>query len=75
MVVPQADFAVTDVAKTVSIPTYPITMGLQWRARMERGEELGPNSAYSEQNYRMVLDAAVGIEEAEKGNSLDLMIV
>lgn len=74
MVVPQGDFITTDVARTINVPTYPITLGLQWRARMEKGEELGPNSAYSEQNYRSALDSAVGIEEAEKGNSMDLML-
>jgi hypothetical protein len=44
-------------------------------AREERGEELGPTSAFSEEKYREVLDDAVGIENAEQGNTEDLMLI
>ena len=50
---------------------YPRNSGM----REERGEELSVGGAYSESKYREVLDDAVGMEEAEKGNELDLMLV
>lgn len=77
--VPQGDFsaALTDPNSNANIicPSYPILMGLQWMTREERGEELSASNAFSEEKYREVLDDAIGIEEAEKGNELDLMLV
>ena len=82
MCVPQGDFSSSSSALVdpngnsfLIAPQYPILMGLQWRAREERGEELGESGAYSEAKYREVLDDAVGIEEAEKGSELDLMLL
>ncbi len=79
LAIPQSDFTSSledvDGNTNILIPSYPVLMGLQWMAREERGEELGPSNAYSEEKYREVLDDAVGIEEAEKGNSLDLMLI
>lgn len=77
--VPQGDFTSSLVdpsaSANINVPSYPILMGLQWMAREERGEELSASNAFSEEKYREVLDDAVGIEEAEKGNELDLMLV
>lgn len=82
LAVPQSDFSVgastiADAAsnQNILVPSYPILMGVQWMAREERGEELGPTNVFSESKYYEVLDDAVGIEEAEKGNSLDLVLV
>jgi hypothetical protein len=76
---PQSDFtaSLVDANSSSNIigPSYPILMGLQWMLREERGEELSVGGAYSESKYREVLDDAVGIEEAEKGNELDLMLL
>lgn len=79
MCIPQTDFTTglqdASASSNIIVPTYPILMGLQWMLREERGEELSVGGAYSESKYREVLDDAVGIEEAEKGNELDLMLV
>lgn len=75
MVTPETTYLATDVARDISIPTLPIVHGLQWMAREERGEELGANSMYTEERYRMILDAAVSRENAEGGDSQDLLLV
>jgi len=80
LVVPQSDFSATTLEDAtgnplVNVPTYPILMGLQWMAREEKGEELGPSGAFSESKYREVLDDAVSIENVEAGNNLDLALV
>jgi len=80
MCVPQGDFAAATLQDPngnaiVTAPTYPILMGLQWMTREERGEELGPTSAYTEERYREVLDDAVSQENTEQGNNLDLMLL
>jgi hypothetical protein len=80
MAVPQGDFSASTMADPngqtdLTVPNYPIIMGLQWMAREERGEELGPSSAYTEEKYREVLDDAVSIENVEQGNNLDLMLL
>ncbi len=80
MCVPQSDFSATALEDTtgsanILAPQYPILMGLQWMLREERGEELSANGLFSEEKFREVLDDAIGVEEAEKGNSLDLVVV
>lgn len=80
LAIPQSDFSAVTLLDsnsnaTVTVPSYPIIMGLQWMTREEKGEELGPSGAYSEERFREVLDDAVGIENAEQGNTLDLMLV
>lgn len=80
LVIPQGDFAPTTLQDPtgnafISVPTYPILMGLQWMAREEKGEELGPSGAFSEEKYREVLDDAVSIENTESGNPNDLMLI
>lgn len=75
MVTPETTYMDTDVSRDISIPTLPIVQGLQWMAREERGEELGANSMYSEERYRMILDNAVSREVAEQGDTADLILV
>ena len=79
LAVPQSDFNsnLQDTAgnSIVTVPTYPVIMGLQWMVREERGEELGPSGAFSEEKYREVLDDAVSIENVEQGGNIDLVLV
>lgn len=80
MCVPQSDFSATALqdstgSANIVVPQYPVLMGLQWMLREERGEELSASGMFSEEKFREVLDDAVGVEEAEKGNSLDLVMV
>jgi hypothetical protein len=76
---PQSDFNTnlqdSNGSSNILVPSYPILMGLQWMCREERGEELSASGAYSESKYREVLDDAVSLEESEKGNELDLMLL
>jgi hypothetical protein len=75
LVVPELTYLPTDVARNIYVPTLPIVHGLQWMAREERGEELGPQGIYTEERYRGILDDAVGRENAEQGNTnLDLSL-
>lgn len=73
--VPENTYAATDVSRNIYVPALPIVHGLQWMAREERGEELGPNGMYTEERYRMTLDNAVSRELAEQGDTQDLAMV
>ena len=75
MVTPETDYVASDVSRNIYIPTLPIVHGLQWMAREERGEELGPNSMYTEDRYRRTLDNAVSRENAESGDTADLILL
>lgn len=75
MVTPELDYVPTDLSRNIYVPTLPIVHGLQWMAREERGEELGPNSMYTEDRYRRTLDNAVSRENAESGDSNDLLLI
>ncbi len=75
MVTPENTYEPTDVGRNIYVPTLPIVHGLQWMAREERGEELGANSMYSEQRYRSLLDSAVARENAEAGDTNDMILV
>lgn len=75
LAVPELDYAATDVARDVYIPTLPIIQGMLWMAREERGEELGPMGLYTEERYRTVLDNHVSREIGESGDTLDCILV
>lgn len=79
LAVPQTDFTSllldANSVGNIFVPTAPIVAGLEWMAREEFGEELGESGAFTEERYREILDNAVGIEEAQKGNSLDLVLL
>ena len=74
LVVPQARFATSDLAVTVSIPTDVLELGTTWYAMEERGEELGESGMFSEQRYRNALDAAAARDTEEQGG-MDLVPV
>lgn len=79
LAVPQSEFTAylqdADGVTNVFVPTAPLVAGLEWLAREEFGEEMGQSGAFTEERYREILDDAVGIEEAQKGNSLDLILL
>lgn len=71
LIIPQArlDAAdATDLATTIKIPVRPITLGLVRYILEERGEELGINSAYSEEKEFKALQDAVALDAAESGD-------
>lgn len=55
------------------LPTRVIELGASWYALSERGEELGTSSLFSEERYRVALDAAVAVDQGEQGD-LQLII-
>lgn len=79
LAVPQSDYNANlqDIngQSNIYVPSAAIVAGLEWMAREEFGEELGESGAFTEERYRSILDDAVGIEEAQKGNSLDLVLM
>lgn len=74
LITPELDYAATDVSRNIMVPTLPIVHGLQWMAREERGEEIGPQGIYTEERYRRTLDNAVSREMAEQGDTADLIL-
>jgi hypothetical protein len=77
MITPQgrADFTASNWNQTITIPVRPIIMGTVWYALEERGEELGPNSLFSEERFRMALDDAIARDAAESGDNMELVAV
>ena len=67
MVVPQAYLAVGDLDTNIQVPARPIEIGAIWYALEERGEELGPNSMFSEKLYVEALQTAIARDDAEQG--------
>jgi len=79
LAVPQSDYTSSLVDSNskanIYVPSNAIVAGLEWIAREEFGEEMGESGAFTEERYREILDDAVGIEEAQKGNALDLVLL
>lgn len=73
MTIPQAKLTVDDLDTVVNIPDGPLVTGATWHALVEKGEELGPNSPFSEERYRTALDDAVAVETNETQN--DVLVV
>lgn len=70
LIIPQARLDATvsaDLSTTIKIPVRPITLGLVRYILEERGEELGINSAYSEEKEFKALQDAVSLDAAEQG--------
>ncbi len=74
MITPELTYEPTDVNRNIYIPTVPIVKGLQWMAREERGEELGANSLYSQDQFDCAVNDAVSREVMAQGGSADLLI-
>lgn len=51
----------------VLVPRYPIELGASWYALSERGEELGTNSMFTEERYRVALDNYASQDLARRG--------
>ena len=70
LIIPQARLDAadsTDLATNIKVPVRPIVMGLVRFILEERGEELGINSAYSEEKEARALRDAVALDAAEQG--------
>lgn len=74
MTVPQAAIAISDLDNSILIPEAPLVKGTVWYAREERGEEMGPQGAFTEERYRTALDDRINEDAANQGESYDLMV-
>jgi hypothetical protein len=72
---PQAPFVHTDLDTVIKIPILPLVRGTIWYVREERGEELGANSAFSEERYRTLLDDEISRDRTEQGDPYQLVPV
>jgi hypothetical protein len=76
MIVPQAYLTgTTDLDTVLLIPYRPLVMGTLAYAYEDRGEELGPNSLYSMDNYQRALDSAIALDNGEQGDAYELVPV
>ena len=79
--VPQDEFVAdnSDLDTVVNLPhaaVKAVEFGATWFAFEERGEELGTNVMFTEQRYRMALDAAISRDDVEgSGGDYDLVPV
>jgi hypothetical protein len=67
MFTPQDRLDVDDLDVVIKIPTRPLEIGTVWYALMERGEEMGNNSLFTEERWRKALDDAVARDAEEQG--------
>lgn len=74
MFTPQPAFIHSDLDTVIKIPTNALIRGTVWYTREERGEELGANSAFSEDRYRTMLDDEISRDSAESGSDYQLVI-
>lgn len=69
----------SDIDTAINLPVAAIRaleLGVTWHALEERGEELGTNVNFTEQRYRIALDAAINRDDAEgSGNDYELVPV
>lgn len=79
--VPQERFEGTtaDIDTLVNLPPRAVDaveLGATWYVYDERGEELGPNSMFSQARYTNALNAAIERDDTEgSGNDYDLVVV
>lgn len=76
LVIPQSRFEGDsgDIDTEIEVPSMPIELGVTWHAYEERGEELGPNSLFSQSAYLRSLTEHVSRDEAEQGSN-DLVAI
>ena len=74
LVVPQPRLADDELTTVIKVPARPIFIGAMWHAYEERGEELGPDSLFSEKRFMEALNTAVSRDEAESGDRFELMV-
>lgn len=74
LIVPQARLADTDLDTNIAVPVRPIFQGAVWHAYEERGEELGPDSLFSEGRYQQALRDAIARDSAEQGDVFELAV-
>jgi hypothetical protein len=73
MHVPQAALIHTDLDTGILIPTAPLLKGAIWYIQLDRGEEMGPGGAFTEERYRTSLDDAIARDNAESGTGDQLI--
>lgn len=67
MIVPQARLGLSDLDVALKIPARPLEFGSIWYSLLERGEELGVSSLFTEERFRNALDDAVARDAEEQG--------
>lgn len=67
LIVPQARLGLADLDVVLKIPARPLEFGGIWYALLERGEELGVSSVFTEERFRNALDDAVARDAEEQG--------
>jgi len=75
MYIPQAVLAAADLDTAIKIPSLPLMKGVIWYALTDRGEEMGANSAFTEERYRTSVDDAISRDSAEQGTNDQLVVV
>ena len=73
MHVPQATLVHTDLDTGILTPTLPLIKGAIWYIQLDRGEEMGPGGAFTEERYRTSLDDAIARDNAESGTGDQLV--
>lgn len=76
MIVPQGYLTgATDLDTVLRIPYRPLVMGTLAYAYEDRGEELGPQSLYTLDNYKKALDSSIALDNGEQGDAYELVPV
>jgi hypothetical protein len=73
--VPQAYLGDTSLSTNLLIPVRPLVLGTVWHALEDRGEELGPDTMFSEKRYREALTEEMIADSAEGGDEYELVVV
>lgn len=74
LIVPQDRLESDTLDTVIKIPIRPLIVGTVWYALEERGEELGPNSLFSEKRFNDALNSAIARDDAEQGNINELVV-
>lgn len=75
LAIPQPRIADDALDTIIKVPVRPIYIGSVWHTMEERGEELGTNGQFNEQQFNKSLATAVSRDDAEQGNATELMSV
>lgn len=74
LVIPQDRLEADSLDTVIEVPETPLELGATNYGLLERGEELGVNSLFSQDNYKRSVDSAIGRDEAEQGSSNDELV-
>ncbi len=73
LIIPQAPLDKDTLDTNIKIPVRPLIVGSTWYALEERGEELGANGLFNEQRFLDALNSAIGRDQAEQGDNVELV--